>query len=59
MDTVYTNTLIHQVELECLSKEVKSAYTNRDALIKQWENVINQMRQRDAELEHFSQVSYR
>nr|CAH8843054.1 unnamed protein product [Trichobilharzia regenti] len=55
LDTVYTNTLIHQVELECLSKEVKSAYTNRDALIKQWENVINQMRQRDAELEHFSQ----
>ncbi|CAH8506348.1 unnamed protein product [Heterobilharzia americana] len=55
LDTVYTNTMIHQVEFDSLSKEVKNAYTERDTLIKQWENVINQMRQRDIELDHFSQ----
>ncbi|CAH8490566.1 unnamed protein product [Schistosoma turkestanicum] len=55
LDTTYTNTLVNQVKFDNLSKEVKEAYTQRDSLIKQWEDVINQMRQRDVELEHFSQ----
>ncbi|TNN12671.1 Coiled-coil domain-containing protein [Schistosoma japonicum] len=55
LDTIYTNTLVNQIALDNLSKDVKHAYKQRDELIKQWENVINQMRQRDVELDYFTQ----
>ncbi|XP_018649577.1 putative ubiquitin-protein ligase BRE1 [Schistosoma mansoni] len=55
LDTTYTNTLVDQVKFDNITKEVKEAYIQRDGLIKQWENVINQMRQRDIQLDHFSQ----
>ncbi|CAH8532773.1 unnamed protein product [Schistosoma rodhaini] len=55
LDTTYTNTLVDQVKFDNITKEVKEAYNQRDGLIKQWENVINQMRQRDIQLDHFSQ----
>ncbi|CAH8507446.1 unnamed protein product [Schistosoma mattheei] len=55
LDTTYTNRLVDQVKFDSLSKEIKEAYAQRDSLIKQWENVINQMRQRDIQLDQFSQ----
>lgn len=46
------------MKFDSLSKEIKEAYAQRDSLIKQWENVINQMRQRDIQLDQFSQVCF-
>ncbi|KAF5399662.1 Coiled-coil domain-containing protein 39 [Paragonimus heterotremus] len=50
LDTCYTKTQTYQLGLDGISEETRAAYTERDMLIAQWENVINQMRQRDNEL---------
>ncbi|KAF7233574.1 Coiled-coil domain-containing protein 39 [Paragonimus skrjabini miyazakii] len=50
LDTCYTKTQSSQLGLDGISEETRAAYTERDMLIAQWENVINQMRQRDNEL---------
>ncbi|KAH8861454.1 Coiled-coil domain-containing protein [Schistosoma japonicum] len=44
LDTIYTNTLVNQIALDNLSKDVKHAYKQRDELIKQWESRLNQVK---------------
>ncbi|THD23568.1 Coiled-coil domain-containing protein 39 [Fasciola hepatica] len=55
LDNIFTKTQTNQVALDRACEEARTAYTERDSLIAQWEHVINRMRERDEELRNFAQ----
>lgn len=56
LNNIYTKTQTDRLALDQACEETRTAYTERDNLIRQWEHVINRMRQRDEELRNFAQV---
>lgn len=46
-----------QSELDKMQDEFKQAYNERSSLIANWEKVINQIQQRNAEIKKLSDVS--
>ncbi|KAA0198006.1 Coiled-coil domain-containing protein 39 [Fasciolopsis buskii] len=55
LNNIYTKTQTDRLALDQACEETRTAYTERDNLIRQWEHVINRMRQRDEELRNFAQ----
>ena len=52
-----TDTLTAQIELDKTAEEFRKAHAERQELISQWENTIDQMQKRDREMDLLAAVS--
>ena len=52
-----TETLTAQIELDKTAEEFRIAHEEREVLIQQWEQIIDQMKRRDQEMDKCAQVS--
>lgn len=46
-----TETLTAQIELDKTAEEFRSAHEEREVVIQQWEQIIDQMKRRDQEMD--------
>ncbi|XP_059163653.1 coiled-coil domain-containing protein 39-like [Physella acuta] len=51
LDTEMTNTLTSQIELDKIAEDFRKAHTEREELLSQWENTIEQMQKRDRDMD--------
>ena len=56
VDEETLNTLTVQVELDKTAEDFRKAHKERQELIKQWEQIIEQMQKRDGEIDDSAQV---
>ena len=52
-----TETLTAQIELDKTADEFRSAHEEREVVVKQWEQIIDQMKRRDQEMDKCAGVS--
>ena len=52
-----TETLTAQIELDKTADEFRKAHEEREVVIKQWEQIIDQMKRRDQEMDKYAGVS--
>ena len=52
-----TETLTAQIELDKTAEEFRNAHEEREVLIQQWEQIIDQMKRRDQEMDKCAGVS--
>lgn len=57
LNTEVTETLTAQIELDKTAEEFRSAHEEREVLIQQWEQIIDQMKRRDQEMDKSAGVS--
>ena len=57
LDNEMTDTLTAQIELDKTAEEFRKAHAERQELISQWENTIDQMQKRDREMDLLAAVS--
>ena len=57
LDHEMTDTLTAQIELDKTAEEFRKAHAERQELIAQWENTIDQMQKRDREMDLLAAVS--
>ena len=57
LDNEMTDTLTAQIELDKTAEEFRKAHAERQELIAQWENTIEQMQKRDREMDMLASVS--
>ena len=57
LDHQMTETLTAQIELDKTAEEFRKAHAERQNLIQQWENTIDQMQKRDREMDLLAGVS--
>ena len=58
MNNEVTETLTAQIELDKTAEEFRIAHEEREVLIQQWEQIIDQMKRRDQEMDKCAGVSY-
>lgn len=51
LDNEMTNTLTSQIELDKIAEDFRKAHMEREELLSQWENTIDQMQKRDREMD--------
>ncbi|GFO22705.1 coiled-coil domain-containing protein 39 [Plakobranchus ocellatus] len=51
LDNEMTNTLTSQIELDKIAEDFRKAHMEREELLSQWENTIEQMQRRDREMD--------
>ncbi|XP_005105331.1 coiled-coil domain-containing protein 39 [Aplysia californica] len=51
LDSEMTSTLTSQIELDKIAEDFRKAHTERETLLSQWENTIEQMQRRDREMD--------
>lgn len=56
VDDETLNTITIQVELDKTAEEFRKTHKDRQELIRQWENIIDQMQKRDQQIEASAQV---
>lgn len=54
LDNEMTETILSQIELDKIAEDFRKAHTERQDLIHQWENTIEQMQKRDEEMDQCS-----
>ncbi|KAI8772472.1 coiled-coil domain-containing protein 39 [Biomphalaria glabrata] len=54
LDTEMTNTLTSQIELDKIAEDFRKAHLEREELLSQWENTIEQMQKRDREINNLA-----
>ncbi|KAH9509024.1 Coiled-coil domain-containing protein 39, partial [Bulinus truncatus] len=54
LDIEMTNTLTAQIELDKIAEDFRKAHVEREELLSQWENTIEQMKKRDREMDYLS-----
>ena len=59
LDHETTDTLTAQIELDKTAEDFRKAHQERQELIRQWENTIEQMQRRDKEMDLLAAVSTR
>lgn len=52
-----TETLTSQIELDKTAEEFRNAHEEREVLIQQWEQIIDQMKRRDQEMDKCAGVN--
>lgn len=57
VDDETLNTITLQLELDKTADEFRKTHRERQDLIKQWENIIDQMQKRDSQIEQSAQVN--
>lgn len=57
LDSEVTETLTAQIGLDKTAEEFRVAHRERQELIKQWEQTIDQMRKRDRDMDRCANVS--
>ena len=57
LDNETTETLTAQIELDKTAEDFRKAHQERQELIRQWENTIEQMQRRDKEMDLLAAVS--
>ena len=57
LDSEVTETLTAQIGLDKTAEAFRVAHQNRQELIKQWEQTIDQMRKRDQDMDRCANVS--
>ena len=58
LDNEVIDTQTTQVELEKTSDEFRKAHQERQQLISQWENTIDQMKRRDEDINNLNEVTF-
>lgn len=58
-DSSSLNWTTFQIELDKTAEDFRKAHQERQELIRQWENTIEQMQRRDKEMDLLAAVSYR
>ena len=51
LNSEVTESLTAQIELDKTAEEFRSAHEEREVLIQQWEQIIDQMKRRDQEMD--------
>ncbi|XP_063772396.1 coiled-coil domain-containing protein 39 [Pseudophryne corroboree] len=54
MDNELTETITAQVELDKTAEDFRKAHSERQQLIQQWENIIDQMQKRDRDIDQYA-----
>jgi hypothetical protein len=57
VDDETMNTITVQIELDKTAEEFRKTHKERQDLIRQWENIIDQMQKRDNQIEKSAQVN--
>ena len=57
MNNEVTETLTAQIELDKTAEEFRNTHEEREVLIQQWEQIIDQMKRRDQEMDKCAGVS--
>ena len=58
VDDETMNTITVQIELDKTAEEFRKTHKERQDLIRQWENIIDQMQKRDNQIERSAQVKF-
>ena len=56
LDSIVTDVLTSQLELDKTAESFRQAHHQREELIEQWEQTIGQMKKRDGEIDQAAQV---
>lgn len=59
VDDETLNTITIQLELDKTADEFRKTHRERQDLIRQWENIIDQMQKRDSQIEQSAQVNFK
>ena len=56
LNSEVTETLTGQIELDKTAEEFRSAHEEREVVMQQWEQIIDQMKRRDQEIDKCAEV---